>query len=188
MKPTVTKKRKRLTPRKPRASRPELKTRAEAAKALKIAPRALDRAIERGAPGPVAGRRGTRRYPVAALRRWLVAREQPEDSGRPNLTAERARLVGVQRELAELKLAIASGKLIDRAAEDRRDFEIARTVRDSILNVPDRIASELAAESDAARVHERLTAELTKCLSSLADVLEHGPDDDGGAAAKRPER
>ncbi len=79
----------------------------------------------------------------------------------------------VKLELENLK---AKGLLIDRAAEDRRDYEIAKTIRDAVLNVPDRVAAELAAISDPAALHRRLTEELRLALVALADTLDAEPD------------
>ena len=44
-----------------------------------------------------------------------------------------------------------------------------RTLRDKILNIPDRVAAILAAERDPARVHAALTAELKRVLHELSD-------------------
>lgn len=51
-------------------------------------------------------------------------------------------------------------------------FTLARTVRDSVLNVADRVAAELAAEMSADRCHHILTVELRRALSDLADPTE----------------
>ena len=47
-------------------------------------------------------------------------------------------------------------------------FTRARTVRDSLLNIPDRVASMLAAENDPARVHQILADEIRKALIELS--------------------
>ncbi len=39
-----------------------------------------------------------------------------------------------------------------------------------MLNIPDRVAAVLAAESDPARVHEILTDEIRKALTEFADA------------------
>jgi len=41
-------------------------------------------------------------------------------------------------------------------------------VRDSLLNIPDRLAATLAAETDADNVHQTLTVEIRKALDELA--------------------
>jgi hypothetical protein len=45
---------------------------------------------------------------------------------------------------------------------------LALLVRDSLLNLPDRLAPVVAAESDPAAVHRLLDSELRRVLTSLA--------------------
>ena len=110
--------------------------------------------------------------------------EQPT-SRRPTSLADAMLRVTFQREVKlELENMKARGQLLDAAEERRRDFECARTVRDNILNVPDRLAAELAAESDPGRVHRRLDDELRAALEVLAEALSglDEVDDQPGAA------
>jgi hypothetical protein len=51
-------------------------------------------------------------------------------------------------------------------------FEFARVLRENVMNVPGRIGAELAAESDAARVHVLLEAALREALETTANALE----------------
>lgn len=62
-----------------------------------------------------------------------------------------------------------SGLLVEAEAVKSEAFKLARTVRDSMLNIPDRIAAELAAESDTFRVHARLTEEIRKVLEGFGN-------------------
>jgi hypothetical protein len=64
------------------------------------------------------------------------------------------------------------GLLVDGDKVQRDEFECARVVREAVLAIPDRLASELAAERDAARVHQRLEQELRLALNNLADRFE----------------
>ncbi len=50
----------------------------------------------------------------------------------------------------------------------------ARVVRDSLLDIPDRLAAVLAAESDSRKVHALLSAEIRQALEELTGGLEHG--------------
>jgi hypothetical protein len=126
--------------------------------------------------------------PPPATKGTSVGVQLAEPSPEASLS-EAQRRVAIQR---ELKLGLENqqkqGVLIDAARERQRDFECARTVRDSILNVPDRVAAELAAETDSARVHRRLEQELRAALATLAEIFDAEPDDDdvparGGADA-----
>lgn len=64
-----------------------------------------------------------------------------------------------------------SGKLVEAEAVKASAFKVARTVRDGLLNLPDRVAHELAHETDAAAVHLRLTQEIRVVLEALAQPV-----------------
>jgi hypothetical protein len=74
--------------------------------------------------------------------------------------------------LAEIEYERRTGKLVDRAEYDREIFKFHRTIRDRILNVPDRLAAVLAGEDDQGRVHTILSRELRQVLTELADEAE----------------
>ena len=118
---------------------------------------------------PVAerGRRGRpSRYDEAAVRAWLQVREETAKAGAPDLARERARKERAQAVLAEQLYAVRAGKLVDAATVEREQFEIARTVRDRIMNVPDHLV-----DLDRA-VRDRVRAALREALTALADGLE----------------
>lgn len=62
----------------------------------------------------------------------------------------------------------AAGLLVEVAKVKRDAFKLARSVRDAMLNIPDRLAAELAAQTDATRIHQRLTEEIRQALVELA--------------------
>ena len=70
--------------------------------------------------------------------------------------------------LAKIEFEERSHKLVSRDEVKVAAFSMARTVRDSLLNIPDRIAAMLAAESDPTRVHHILTEELRRALIELS--------------------
>ena len=47
-------------------------------------------------------------------------------------------------------------------------FRRARIVRDGMLNLPDRVAAVLAAETDVAKVHEVLSKEIRLILEEIS--------------------
>jgi hypothetical protein len=61
-----------------------------------------------------------------------------------------------------------SGELVERATVQREQFEIARMLRERILNVADRLADLGPA------VRTRVRTELRQALGDLADELERG--------------
>lgn len=74
-----------------------------------------------------------------------------------------------QAKLAELELLQELGRLVDVEEMRRVAQRRYRTVRDKLLNVPDRVSAILAAEKDPARVHAALTSELKRVLHELSD-------------------
>ncbi len=70
--------------------------------------------------------------------------------------------------LAKIEFEEKTAKLISRDEVQVAAFTKARTVRDNLLNIPDRLAATLAAEADAGKVHAILTGEIRKALDELA--------------------
>lgn len=87
-----------------------------------------------------------------------------------NLTDERARLTKSQADMAELKLLERTGELVERAAVADLQFRQGRQIRDAFLNVPDRVAGIVAAETDQHRIHTILTKEILQVLGGLSDA------------------
>lgn len=88
------------------------------------------------------------------------------DDGETYMEAK-ARHERLKADLAALDLAEKEGRLVEAAAVEREAFRVARLVRDGILNIPDRIAGDLAAEDDQFRIHQLLTGEIRKALEGL---------------------
>lgn len=74
-----------------------------------------------------------------------------------------------QARLAKLEFEERSGKLIEKAAVENEAFKLARAVRDSLMNIPDRVAAEFAGLTDAHTIHLRLGEELRKALEALQE-------------------
>jgi len=72
--------------------------------------------------------------------------------------------------LAKLDYEERLGKLVNRDEVQVAAFNKFRTFRDGMLNIPDRVAAQLAAETDPAKVHEILTTEIRKALLEFADA------------------
>jgi hypothetical protein len=71
--------------------------------------------------------------------------------------------------MSKLDFEERSGKLVSRDEIQVAAFNKFRTFRDGMLNLPDRLAAVLAAESDSAKVHELLATEIRKALLEFAD-------------------
>lgn len=110
-----------------------------------------------------------------ADREWVLERRTPGEAqaesgssgGTPYVADSRARREAADAELAELKLEREKGKLVDAEETQKAAFKAARITRDAMLNIPDRVAAELAAETNQFKIHERLTMEIKRALEGL---------------------
>jgi hypothetical protein len=68
--------------------------------------------------------------------------------------------------LAKLEYEEKSAVLVKADAVKKEAFRVARMVRDGLLNIPDRVSAELAADSDAFTIHRKLTLEIRKALEA----------------------
>lgn len=123
-----------------------------------------------------AEKKGNRWYidPIIAdqnpiLSNNLVLRDQPGD----NRHASPLHKARTEREkaLAEIKQMEAGkmrGELIEVRIVERETFKEARRVRDAFLNMPARIAAEIAVETDPHKVEYFLDKEIREILEQLA--------------------
>lgn len=70
--------------------------------------------------------------------------------------------------LAKIEFEERATKLVSRDEVTVAAFTKARTVRDNLLNIPDRLSAMLAVESDPSRVHQILSDEIRKALIELS--------------------
>jgi hypothetical protein len=111
--------------------------------------------------------------------------ELPLDAGDPNVAsyaAAKAKREHFAAETARLEYERRIGQLGDLEAMRREMFEIARQVRDSLCNIPDRLAPVLAAEREEARVHHLLLVDITQVCDELYRTLGTEPGDPVSAA------
>lgn len=91
-------------------------------------------------------------------------------AGTQDMTLADAQKLQAQYKAALLKLDYEqkSEQLVEVAKVKLEAFEMARTVRDSILNIPDRISAELASCTDVHEINQKLTVTLTEALEELS--------------------
>jgi hypothetical protein len=75
-----------------------------------------------------------------------------------------------QARLAKLEFEEKTAKLIAADEVKIASFNLFRQFRDQMLNLPDRLAAMLAAESEAAKCYEILATEIRKALNDFADA------------------
>jgi hypothetical protein len=76
--------------------------------------------------------------------------------------------------LMEIELQARQGELISKADADKRDFALARTVRNRVLGIAPRIAAEVFGAKSVADVQRIVDRERRLALECLAEELEHG--------------
>ena len=149
---------------------------SEFARAIGVSPSKVTRAVQSGRLKNSLGKRGGKvviRDKALARKEWAgnSSKRTKLDIGSVSLS-EAQRRVTLERERG-MKIAndLKAGTTILVADAERIAFEKARTIREGILNIPDRIAAELAAEPNEAKVHARLETELRLALESVAAKL-----------------
>ncbi len=80
--------------------------------------------------------------------------------------------------LAKIDFEERTEKLVSRDEMQVAAFNRYRTFRDGMLNIPDRLAAVLAAETDPRQVHELMSTEIRKALTEFSDANHaHGAND-----------
>lgn len=74
--------------------------------------------------------------------------------------------------LLEVEAKLKTGQVLDAQIVEKEAFQAARTVREALQNIPDRVASLLASLSDANQIYDILAKEIRTALEGLADELE----------------
>lgn len=96
---------------------------------------------------------------------------KPKKKGSASYAESRALREGYNAELARLLMEERQGQLIEAEKVKEEAFVLARTVRDSILAIPDRLSAELCSITDNNEMHSRLTKELVQALENLSGPL-----------------
>ncbi|MCP9910243.1 hypothetical protein KBZ15_10040 [Cyanobium sp. BA20m-p-22] len=134
-------------------------------------------------PAPAAGSGAAAEGPdpaaVAQGLAQLVA-GLPEDAI-PALNVSKERKEHYLAELARLEALQRRGELLPATEVRHEAMATARMVRDQLLAMPHRIASQLAAEMDARACHRLLDSEINQALLGLCRQLE-GLEQQGAAA------
>ena len=166
----------------------------EAAERLGITTRWLAELSKRGTlPKRGSGKQAMHPWPALRDAFNVHLREQGAlEATLADLQAERAALVRVQRQTAELDLAVKRRQLVtvdDATAESDR---LAQFVRAKLLNLPGRLSPALVGLGTIADAVERLDDGIRETLAELvaqADDYEHHPTRSTKRAnRKRPKR
>jgi hypothetical protein len=96
-------------------------------------------------------------------------RDEDDAFGAAQYTKARAVREHYQARLSKLEYEEKVGSLISKGEVQIAMFNHFRQYRDGMLNIPDRIAAMLAAESEAAKCYEILATEIRKALNEFSD-------------------
>ncbi|HZT29260.1 MAG TPA: hypothetical protein VFA33_05220 [Bryobacteraceae bacterium] len=112
-------------------------------------------------------RENTEARPAGASKRQ---HDDDDAFGASQYTKARAVREHYQARLAKLEYEEKVGSLISKDEVQIATFNKFRQYRDGMLNIPDRVAAMLAAETDAAKCYEILATEIRKALNEFADA------------------
>lgn len=103
----------------------------------------------------------------------VAQRGQDEDDGSSfggsQYTKARAVREHYQARLAKIDYEERVAKLVPKDEVQVAAFNKFRQFRDHMLNIPDRVAAMVAAESDSARCYEIIAIEIRRALNDFAD-------------------
>ncbi len=99
-------------------------------------------------------------------------RAQTEEH-RSVLMQERARMATLNRLEKE-------GLLVNKEQERRAAFKLGRTVRNSMMNIPARVAPGFAATQDSNKIYRSLEKEIIMAMEDVADMVESGEGSEDG--------
>jgi hypothetical protein len=110
--------------------------------------------------------------PAVADVEWEHNTLYPQAGGGNSAEFTRARTVHehYRARLAKLAYDEKAGMLVSKAEVQTAAFNQYRQFRDAMFNIPPRVAAQLAAETDEARVYELLVVEIRKALNDYADA------------------
>jgi hypothetical protein len=112
--------------------------------------------------------RNTTRHAPAVTQRGQE--EDAEVFGASQYTKARAVREHYQARLSKIEYEERVAKLVPKDEVQVAAFNKFRQFRDHMLNIPDRVAAMLAAETEAAKCYEILAIEIRRALNEFADA------------------
>jgi hypothetical protein len=148
------------------------------ARALGVSDYAVRKAVASGRlPATVVGADKRGKPVITDLSAAITAWEQ--NAAKPPKTSQTGRLAKAQEALTlervkekRFENERTRGEWVRLEDAKREAFESSRVIRERVLNVPSRLAPELAAETDPQKVFARLDAEIRAALHAAADALD----------------
>jgi len=131
-----------------------------------VTPRAVQLWVKTGCPKHRHGK-----YDLQKVFHWWIDNvyKTVAEDGDDSLKEAKRQFWWARAKREDLKAEQEKGSLLPKHEVEKAAFECARHVRDSILQIPDRIGAILAAERDEFKVKQELLKELRQALERLAD-------------------
>jgi hypothetical protein len=102
-----------------------------------------------------------------------------DNNAPPDARIENSWLARYRKELTHLELQTKQGLLIDKAEMQKDLFKVFREVRDSLLNIPSKIAPEVCAMDDPFEVQKFIEKQIRESLEALVKyAVEKGVVDE----------
>ena len=114
--------------------------------------------------------RNTRQQATSSSRRGAQQDDDIDAFGASQYNKARAVREHYQARLAKLEFEEKTAQLIPADEVKVAAFNLFRRYRDHMLNIPDRLAAILAAETESAKCYEILAGEVRKALNEFADA------------------
>ena len=140
--------------------------------------------IERSADGEIDQNAAlaaiaARREPARALRRGRPVRSieptehaiNPAESLSALLLKSRIKTEVERGRIVELNRRQREGGLVERRKVEAAAFAVGRNARDALMNIPARVSTLFAAESDPRVIHQALEDELSNALLDLIESI-----------------
>jgi len=132
----------------------------------------VDRFVKEGCPIVQRGGRGVEHvFDLADLIKWYAERRANAVSAQGvmgDLETEKTRLVKAQADKAEIDLAKTRGELASIQDFERAEATVFAQIRQNVLNVPQRVVTQLIGETCERTFKEKLRAELCLALEASA--------------------
>ncbi|TDY35099.1 hypothetical protein [Janthinobacterium sp. 75] len=116
--------------------------------------------------------RANGKRPAPLEKASLPQREREGETARvPSYDASRARQAAADASLAEMKEAEARGKYLLKADVEAAIYQVARALRDGLMNCSRRVGADVAALSDADACEALIASEHRALLESMQHTL-----------------
>ncbi len=159
---------------------PELITRAEYARRCNVAERTVGKYVQRGIIplhnnkiNPIEAEREILKYTGSMIGDDVLQNQQVNNANNAPLAntfiEARTKEKNIKVELLELDLALKKGETVLTKDVEFAAFNAARELRDRMLNIPDRVAAIVAAESDEEKVYKIILEQIENELVSVID-------------------